>query len=95
MDLFIYYRVREADTAQLQARIVAMQAALAKQWKLQGQLKRRPEVQDGMQTWMEVYVQVPADFEPALRQAVLACGATGLIVGQRHSETFSDLAPCA
>jgi len=95
MDLYIYYKVRDADAAALQAGVLAMQATLARDHGLGGQLKRRPETKDGMQTWMEVYPSVPEDFAAALEEAVRQAGLAALTAGPRHTEVFTDLLTCA
>lgn len=94
-DLYIYYRVADAHAAQLAPRVLAMQAALAAQHGIAGQLKRRPESADGRQTWMEVYPATGAGFDAALHAAVHAAALSELIDGPRHTEVFTDLRPCA
>jgi len=94
MDLYIYYQVKEADTASLQAAIVPMQAELSRSHGVACQLKRRPEARDGLQTWMEVYAATPAGFAAALGQAVERAGLSAWTAGPRHTEVFTDLVPC-
>ncbi len=95
MDLYIYYRVAEAQAAALLPQVQAMQAALAASHGMPVALKRRPESKDGLQTWMEVYGGVPAGFEHALAEAVATAGLASHISGERHTEVFVDVAPCA
>ncbi|MET0265336.1 MAG: DUF4936 family protein [Duganella sp.] len=99
MDLYIYYKVREADTASLQAAVVQLQTALAASHGVKAQLKRRPGASDGLQTWMEVYAGVPADFQAVLDAEVEQAGLSSSIAGVRHTEVFVDvsvnLKPCA
>jgi predicted enzyme related to lactoylglutathione lyase len=95
MDLYIYYKVKDADTAPLQAAVVLMQAALAQRYGVAGQLKRRPDSNDGVQTWMEVYAATPADFAAALDRAVAEAGLSAWTSGPRHTEVFMDVVPCA
>ena len=95
VDLYIYYRVAQANAAALAPRVAAMQAALAARHGVAGQLKCRPEASDGMQTWMEVYPAAPDDFAAALAAAVHAAALDGLIDGARHTELFTDILPCA
>ncbi len=94
MDLYIYYQVKEADTASLQAAVVSMQAELARTHGVACQLKRRPESKDGMQTWMEVYAGTPADFAATLGVAAERAGLSTWTSGARHTEVFTDLVPC-
>ncbi len=95
MDLYIYYKVKDADAASLQAAVAVMQAALAQRHGVAGQLKRRPEARDGVQTWMEVYPATPEGFAAALDSAVHEAGVLEWIAGLRHTEVFTDVAPCA
>lgn len=72
-----------------------MQQSLAEQHQIACHLKRRPELSEGCQTWMEVYQQVPEHFASALSEAVAAEGLMTLIAGERHLETFVDINACA
>ncbi len=92
MDLYVYYRVRSDDAIRLQPQVEAMQRALAHNHRVACALKRRPEEMEGRQTWMEIYLDVPAGFASALAGAA---ASLPLIDGDRHVETFVDLAPCA
>jgi hypothetical protein len=95
MDLYIYYQVKDADAAPLQAAVVSMQAELAARHGVTGQLKRRPKAKDGLQTWMEVYAATPAGFAATLDGAVEQAGLSAWISGARHTEVFTDVVPCA
>jgi hypothetical protein len=89
IDLYVYYKVREADASALAPRVRAMQAALG----IATQLMRRPESKDGMQTWMEVYPGVDAAFQARLDEAAAQAGLSALIAGPRRAEVFIDLPP--
>lgn len=99
MDLYIYYRVGTAHASSLFGKIKGVQAMLQARLGIAGALKRRPGEQDGLQTWMEIYPDIPpaqADaFKRTLAQALEDSGATELISGERHVEQFEDVAPCA
>lgn len=96
MDLYIYYKVKDADAASLQAAVVAMQSALSHRHGVAGQLKRRPDAKDGVQTWMEVYEATPEGFAALLDSAVHEAGVLSWIAGLRHTEAFMDVVPsCA
>ena len=95
LDLYVYYQVGEAQAADLAARVRAMQADLAACHGVTGHLKRRPQAAHGRQTWMEVYLAVSGDFAAALAAAAAAADIGALIHGERHTETFMDLFPCA
>lgn len=94
-DLYVYYKVREQDAARLEPLVRAMQAQLLRAYPVSAQLKRRPQAQDGLQTWMEVYPATDAAFAGALRDAASAAGFDDLIEGPRRTEVFTDLTPCA
>jgi hypothetical protein len=93
IDLYVYYKVRELDADALAPRVRALQADIAARHGVQGQLKRRPEARDGVQTWMEVYPAVGADFGALLADAASRAGFDALLAGPRHAEIFVDLIP--
>lgn len=95
LDLYVYYKVRSEHAARLEPLVRAMQALLAARHGVEVQLKRRPEIKDGLQTWMEVYPAVDAGFGNALELAASSAGLDGLIEGPRRSEVFTDLKTCA
>jgi hypothetical protein len=94
-DLFIYYRVPVAHAAKMQKKVRAMQAALNENWPVAAALKRRPELKDACETWMEIYAHIPEDFPAALESAVHEAGLLALTEGERHVETFIDISACA
>ena len=79
----------------LEARVRALQAKLATASGVAPQLKRRPEVKDGLQTWMEIYPVVGEGFAELLATAADEAGLLSLTAGGRHTEVFMDLPPCA
>jgi hypothetical protein len=91
IDLYVYYKVREADVPALAPRVRALQARVG----VQAQLKRRPDASAGLQTWMEVYPRVDDGFPARLDAAALDAGVADLIDGPRRAEIFTDLPPCA
>lgn len=93
IDLYVYYKVLEIDADALAPRVRALQQALAARHGVAAQLKRRPEARDGLQTWMEVYPAVAADFAAALDAAAQEAGVDAFIAGPRRAEVFTDLAP--
>lgn len=95
MELYVYYRAASADARQLASRVLAMQAQLKNLYGVQAALKRRPNEEAGMHTWMEVYVAIPNGFETILQQAVQKADLPALIHGPRHVERFMDSASCA
>jgi len=94
-DLFIYYRVPVVHAEKMRKKVTVMQAGLHEQWSVAVALKRRPELKDGFETWMEIYSQIPEDFPVALESAVQNAGLLTLTEGGRHIETFIDISTCA
>lgn len=93
IDLYVYYRVRSDIADSMLPHVRAMQKELQALHGVEGKLKRRPEEQEGLQTWMEVYESVPEEFLFALEQA--AIHAYLPIDGRRHVEIFVGLPECA
>ncbi|MEN3276781.1 MAG: hypothetical protein V7631_2571 [Massilia sp.] len=92
IDLYVYYKVRDAQAAHLEPLVRALQARLDRPG---AQLKRRPGSTGGLQTWMEVYPGVPGAFAGELSAAAAAAGIDALIEGPRRAEVFVELTPCA
>ena len=98
MDIYIYYRVEAVEAERLQAQVAAMQRQLSEQWSIQSALKCRAEQEQdagAVQTWMEIYQDVPQEFLPALQSAVERTDILQSISGERHVETFVDMLACA
>ena len=98
MDLYIYYKVDPRNAANLQQKIMALQAELSSDGQVQAQLKQRTNDSlsaDTLQTWMEVYTCVPQGFLMVLQSACDASNVHALITGERHHEFFMDIAACA
>ncbi len=94
-DLYIYYRVRDELADQFVPRVQAMQLDLAARTGIQGKLKRRLQSKDGMQTWMEVYEATMPGFDALLADAVETASLPASTDGERHTEAFMDIPPCA
>jgi hypothetical protein len=94
-ELFIYYRVPEADLAAACAALQTAQAALCGTHDgLQARLLRRPVTQDGWSTLMETYALAPHGIDAAL-QAQIECSAAAALApwlpaDSRHTETFIE-----
>jgi hypothetical protein len=93
LDLYVYYKVSDADAARLAPLVRTMQASLSA--CTGARLLRRPGSPDGLQTWMEVYPAVSERFAAELDLAVARAGLAPLLAGSRHAEVFVELAPCA
>ena len=93
VDLYVYYKVRDEHAAALLPLVRALQARVAGPGA--ARLQRRPGNKDGLQTWMEVYPDVPLDFAAGLEKAAASAGLEGLVKGPRHVEVFTEIPPCA
>jgi hypothetical protein len=94
-DLYIYYQVADAVAPGLQAVVRAMQTQLAHEHGVGTALKRRPESEQGLQTWMEIYTGAGPAFGDDLARASAAAGIDSLVEGIRHTEVFTEMSPCA
>jgi hypothetical protein len=94
-DLYIYYRARCEHAANLLDCAASLQRRVKQEYGIVTALKRRPEIKNGMHTWMEVYLDVPPGFEEKLTPMIAEAGLIGLIDGERHTETFLDYSACA
>lgn len=93
-ELFVYYRVREADAAAAREAVGAMQNELRSAHpELRARLLTRQGAGAGAQTWMETYSLgtgsqgVDAAFEALIETR--AASLAGFIDGSRHVEAFS------
>jgi hypothetical protein len=80
MQLYVYYRIApaQADPAQAAFRQACATAPVA--------LLQRPELRDGLLTWMEVYPEACTGLEPAVAAAMQPW-----VQGERHREAFYPL----
>ena len=95
MDMYIYYRVPSNHAQALRTCVMKMQEDLMRECGIVAAIKRRPEEEDGHQTWMEIYLAVEKDFGAILKRAEDAAELNSLISGERHTELFLDLSLCA
>jgi hypothetical protein len=90
-ELFIYYRAEPQRTDVLRAAVGRMQSALCGAHAgLEARLLHRPDLRDGLQTWMETY-RLPPGTQAVALAAEIECAAEALcvhIVGPRHVEHF-------
>ena len=95
-ELFVWYRVREAQAAAAEAAVQAMQQTLRAEHRglLAGLLVRRDEPA-GVQTWMETYAcpgtrgGIDADLQGSIEAHARSLDA--VIEGMRHVEAFERL----
>lgn len=90
-ELFIYYRAEPARAEALADAVRAMQAALCREHPgLVARLLCRPELRDGLHTWMETYALPRGGSEVLLAAAIerAAAGLVPLLAGPRRAEHF-------
>lgn len=94
VELYVYYRVAQADAAAAAGAVRAMQAGLRERHPgLQARLLRRPVAANDVQTWMEVY-SIAGGVDEALQRQIESAASPALqpwIQGPRHCEIFEDL----
>ena len=88
MDFFVYYRVRVCDVANLLPRVSALLTQAGALFGMPRKLMRRPDDDDGIQTWMETYADVPPGFDEWLTSAPERHGVLHYTSGPRHVERF-------
>ena len=93
IDLYVYYKVRDEHAERLAPLVCSFQARMIQAGA--ARLLRRPDSKDGLQTWMEVYPDVPETFAAELEAAARNAGFDDLIDGPRKVEVFVEFPPCA
>lgn len=91
LHLYVYYKVRKADAANMREAVEKVQSRLSERTGLRFYLRRR-RGSDGSDadTWMEIYEHVPAGFEQELDALVADAELESRTVGGRHIERFED-----
>jgi hypothetical protein len=84
--LYVYYEVTPDRAAMALERVRSMQLELA---MANARVVQRDEEDRRVATWMEIYEDVPDDFEGRLAAAVERHGYAAL-TGARHVERFMD-----
>lgn len=92
LDLFVYYRVRASQESAHLAQTRALLSELHQRSGISGRLSRRPEAKDGLHTWMESFIDLPAASEPAVSAHLSDPRSAAFVEGERHSERFVRLA---
>jgi hypothetical protein len=92
LELFIYYRVAPGDAQALRSAVRTMQSRLcAERPGLRARLLHRPDLRDGLQTWMEIYALAPGDDVEAAALAIERGAERTLgawLASPRHVERF-------
>ncbi|MEI7786388.1 MAG: DUF4936 family protein [Betaproteobacteria bacterium] len=92
LDLFVYYRVPASQESAHLAQTRALLAELRQRSGVEGRLSRRPEAKEGLHTWMESFIDLPAAQEAAVKDHLADPRGADFIAGERHSERFVRLA---
>lgn len=96
-ELFVYYRIADADEAAAADALRHMQEDLVRSHPgLLTRRLRRPGSSDGLQTWMETYA-LPGPGVDAVVEADIASAARALepwTRGARHIEVFTTSGLC-
>lgn len=97
MDCYIYYKANVQYARQVQVSAQRLQHYVVENLWASSDfamtpplLQRRPEATDGVHTWMEVYKDIPAQFEQVVSDAAVASGILEYIIGDRRIEYFMD-----
>lgn len=97
-ELFVYYRVADADASIAGDALQRMQRRLAESHPgLAARVLRRPGSSGGVQTWMETYAMLDGGVDAALESAIesAALALADWTIGERHVEIFVDASPPA
>lgn len=94
MDCYVYYKTAHEHEPLLLQQINRVREILASETGIALGLQRRPEISDGMITWMEIYRQIPAAFDARLASILSRTEIMPLIRGERHAEYFMDAVTC-
>ncbi|MFZ6749764.1 DUF4936 family protein [Undibacterium sp. Ren11W] len=95
MDCYIYYQTAAEHEAQVIDAVALLQKTLFATLGLKMQLQRRPEIAAGCLTWMEIYRDIPDDFQAQLTSLVNSNPLHALLQGARHAEYFENVLVCA
>ncbi|MCK4124135.1 DUF4936 family protein [Ralstonia pseudosolanacearum] len=88
--LFVYFRIAERDAAAALPRWQRWLDTVEEATGVSGALMRRPEVRDGLATWMECYHDIPPAFAATLAGLWETGGPREFVAGERHAECFAE-----
>ena len=95
MNCYVYFKAKvENENAIMHAEHV-LHSHLQLKYRLDMSLQRRPEPENALHTWMEVYKDIPANFEEVLANAVQQTTLSDLQYSERHVEYFLNVEACA
>ncbi|AEG69113.1 conserved hypothetical protein [Ralstonia solanacearum Po82] len=89
--LFVYFRIAERDAATALPCWQRWLDTVEEATGVSGTLMRRPDVRDGLATWMEWYHDIPPAFAATLAGLWETGGPREFVAGERHAEHFAEL----
>ena len=92
LDRFVFYRWRASQESAYLAQARTRLAQLHQSSGIEGLLRRRPEAKEGLHTWMESFIDLPAAQEAAVSAHLADPRSASFIEGERHTERFVRLA---
>lgn len=87
MDCYVYYKANVEHEREIIACFQRLCSLLEKHG-IAPLLQRRPESKDLLHTWMEIYSEVPSNFDAIIGSSVVESGLMDFVIGTRHSERF-------
>ena len=88
MDCYIYYKSKEADANNIIKAFAQLRILMSPHLTSNIELQRRPKTTEGQITWMEIYRDIPENFEELLSDATSQCEIEKCINSERHAEYF-------
>lgn len=90
MDCYIYYKSAAHNRKHILACVAQLRQHLASQFTQALRLQQRP-VSAEVITWMEIYRDIPPDFETILANALSQFSMQDWLIGERRMEYFIDV----
>ncbi|MBC3879989.1 DUF4936 family protein [Undibacterium sp. LX40W] len=87
MDCYVYYKAKVEHEQEVIGCFQRLRSSLERKG-ISPILQRRPESKDLMYTWMEIYHDIPSNFETIIEAGVAESGVMTFVVGTRHAEHF-------
>ncbi|MFZ6817786.1 DUF4936 family protein [Undibacterium sp. Ji22W] len=88
MDCYIYYKSNSEHAMEVRRCVEILRSELSGTLEHLPRLQRRPASNNGIITWMEIYQEVPENFEAVLYAAIERSGIQTWISGERRLEYF-------
>ena len=87
MHCYVYFKAHLSDRGVVMNCLTHLQTSLH-QRGIAAEVQKRPNVHDGVETWMEIYRDIPENFEEILAKIVSQSELDTYIIGKRHLEYF-------